>query len=332
MFYLPAESETYRAVILTWPHKHSDWADNLADIEHFYKQFLDVLSPIKKVIVLCYNEQHIKSLQAKLGHSHSIIFVPCPTNDTWVRDYGPISLISAQKITYLNFQFNGWGNKFAFELDNAVNDNLQKQGILAQPSMDSIDFILEGGSIDSDGNGTLLTTQQCLQSRYPHLTMTTLEQHFKKHLNINRILSITAGALAGDDTDSHVDMLARFASPTKICYTACDDTTHPNYQSLKKMEAELKQFKTAYNTPYELFPLFIPPLTMGKKKQILPLSYANFLIVDQHVFVPTYNAFEDDAAMASLQQAFPKHTLLPVNSLPLIEQGGSIHCATMQLY
>ena len=193
-------------------------------------------------------------------------------------------------------------------------------------------YVLEGGSIESDGAGTLMTTSQCLLSpnRNEHLTQPQVEEFLKSSFGVERVLWINHGYLAGDDTDSHVDTLARFCDVDTIAYVQCDDKTDEHYASLKLMERELKSFKTLEGNPYRLIPL---PMADARYEgeQRLPATYANFLIVNGALLVPTYRSPKDEQALSALREAFPDREVVGVDCSALIHQHGSLHCVTMQL-
>jgi agmatine deiminase len=233
----------------------------------------------------------------------------------------------------LDFIFNAWGGKFDASLDNQLSAALHRQGLFGTTPLQHIDMVFEGGSIDSDGCGTLLTTTQCLlaETRNPGWTKENIEDRLQQLLGAQRILWLEHGMLMGDDTDSHVDMLARFCSRDTICYTHCDDSHDDHYGPLAKMAEELAEFRQANGNPYRLLPLPWPQAKHAVDGRRLPASYANFLVINDAVIVPTYGDPADEAALQVIGQAFPGREVIGINSLPLIHQSGSIHCATMQL-
>ncbi|MFV1993031.1 MAG: agmatine/peptidylarginine deiminase, partial [Acidiferrobacterales bacterium] len=233
----------------------------------------------------------------------------------------------------LDFQFNGWGNKFSSELDNKINRTLSAQNTFGPCPMESIKLVLEGGSIEVDGAGTLLTTESCLlaQTRNPGYTKTDLEIKLSEYLGITKFLWLSQGALTGDDTDGHIDTLARFCDVNTIAYVTCTHQDNPDYESLRKMEAELQAFKNIKGHTYHLIPLPQPTPIYNDTGQQLPATYANFLVINGAVLLPVYNDPNDKIAEENLASAFPGRKIIPVNCLPLIQQHGSLHCVTMQI-
>ncbi len=273
-------------------------------------------------------------LQTRTINSKNVHTFIVPTNDTWIRDYGPLSVINRQNTLHLlDFEFNAWGNKYQSNDDNLVNRRLREQGAFPQTPLKSIPWVLEGGSIETDGCGTLLTTANCLLSkqRNAEQNKADIEQALQEHLGAARVLWLDHGALEGDDTDSHIDTLARFTDPNTICYVSCDQAEDPHYLPLKQMAQTLQTFRNPAGKPYRLVPLPWPKAKINRNGERLPATYANFLIINHAVLVPTYNDPADHKAIAIFKQLFPERELIALNCLSLIEQFGSLHCATMQL-
>ncbi|HFS82633.1 MAG TPA: agmatine deiminase family protein, partial [Epsilonproteobacteria bacterium] len=265
--------------------------------------------------------------------TRNLSFIEIPTNDTWVRDYGYISIEENGETKLLDFTFDGWGGKFDASLDNLVNRTLHKKGYLGTIALESIDFVLEGGSIESDGAGTILTTSQCLcnDNRNGGLSKAEVASRLETYLGAERILWLDHGYLAGDDTDSHIDMLARFVDKESIAYVQCSDKEDEHYDALQKMEEELKHFRTPGGNPYRLIPLPMCEAKQNQKGDRLPATYANFLITDKALIYPTYNAAADKESGEIFKKIFPDKEIIPVNCEKLIEEGGSLHCSTMQI-
>jgi len=330
------------AVLLTWPHQYSDWAAQLSSpasaIEAFYLELVDTISHYQACAIICYDQphkQHITDLLKthKIETDH-IGFYTIPTNDTWIRDYGPISTISSkQSLHLLNFEFNAWGNKYPGDKDNLVNLQLHQQHAFPGARFSSLPWVLEGGSIDTDGQGTILTTTKCLLSktRNPEQNKANIEQVLGEYLGARKVLWLNHGSLEGDDTDAHVDTLARFTNPDTICYMCCDQTQDPHYRSLKSMEKTLKTFCKQNGDPYKLVPLPWPKPKTNQQGERLPATYANFLIINNAVLVPTYDDSADEKALGIFRELFPDRQVVGLNCTNLIEQFGSLHCATMQL-
>jgi agmatine deiminase len=258
--------------------------------------------------------------------------ISCPTNDTWARDFGPIAIEEYGEQVLLDFGFNGWGLKFAAHRDNQITRHLAGLGLFTarhQP----VGLILEGGSIESDGNGTLLTTAECLlnPNRNPHLRKSDIELALGHRLGADHILWLENGYLVGDDTDSHIDTLARLCPNDTICYVKCDDPDDEHYSALQAMEAELHAFRTRSGAAFRLLPLPWPKATFDEDGERLPATYANYLVINGAVLVPTYDDPADAAALATVAAAYPEREIIGIDCRPLILQHGSLHCVTMQL-
>jgi len=334
---LPAEWEPQSGVMLTWPHKQTDFASELTKAEMIFCELAIIISQYERVIICSSSEEHTSHithllLQTSCLMNNVSIFV-VDSNDCWARDHGPISVINNGTPVLLDFEFNGWGNKFPHNLDNAITGELFKQGAFHQTALNHIDFILEGGSIESDGQGTLLTTSQCLltDTRNSKLTKDAIEKSLKEHLGVKRILWLEHGQLLGDDTDSHIDMLARFINEDTICYMACKNKSDPHYAWLNDMKAELEAFTTDSGQPYNLVELPFPKEILESLGQRLPASYCNFLITNKAILAPVYDCPQDELAIEVLKTCFPQHEVIAINCLALIKQHGSLHCVTMQL-
>lgn len=332
---LPAEWSKQDGILLCWPHQSMDWHPILAEVEPVFDQIADIISQHQQLVIIAHDQNHqnaiIERLAQQQANTDNIRWLILPNNDTWCRDFGPITIKRDDQTIALDYQFNGWGNKFEASIDNQCTRQLKQQTILSC-KIESIDLVLEGGSIDSDGEGTLLTTEQCLlaPNRNANLTKQQIEQQLKQQLGIERILWLTSGHLEGDDTDAHVDNLARFCSPDTIAYASCDDINDPHFESLKSMENELKKFRTMDNKPYKLIPLCIPEAQQDQGQR-LPASYANFLITNHAVLMPAFNDPQDAINQDKLQSIFSDRTVTGVPCHSIIKQAGAIHCLTMQL-
>jgi agmatine deiminase len=265
------------------------------------------------------------------ARQENLRFFACPSNDTWARDHGGITIFEDGKPVLLDFVFNGWGLKFPAQFDNLITGRLHAAGLLRAEKRHG-GMVLEGGGIESDGQGTLMTTTACMFSpnRNPQLGMAELETQLKSLFGLQRILWLENGYLAGDDTDSHIDTLARFCSPDTIAYVQCVDSEEKHYAALQAMEAELQAFRQGNGEPYRLIPLPMVSPCYSADGHRLPATYANFLIINGAVIAPVYGEEEDEAALKQLALAFPQHEILPLNCRLLIEQHGSLHCITMQ--
>jgi agmatine/peptidylarginine deiminase len=343
-FHFPAEWESQDGVVIAWPHEETDWRAYLDEAVACYAGISRVILRFERLVVLCPSHTEVEKalLDADLSRGD---FIEIPTNDTWTRDYCPIALTDGDRRLLLDFRFNGWGMKFPANHDNLATARLFDLGLFDDDvemlSMQHI--VLEGGSIESDGQGTIMTTAQCLCSSNRNewvagnpnknpvrVEKQAIETILKSALSAERILWLDHGHLEGDDTDSHIDTLARFCSPDTIAYVHCDDPTDPHFADLRLMEDQLRSFRTADGSPYGLIPLPMANAVYYDGER-LPATYANFLIVNGAVLMPTYRSETDDAARQQLQKAFPNREIVGIDCLPLLRQHGSLHCVTMQL-
>lgn len=334
--FMPAEWFPQSGVQLTWPHAETDWCDMLEEVTECYIKMAYEIASREPLLIVTPEQKKVERLLRERLPSHilsQIIWCECPTNDTWARDHGFITLLHADGPELLDFCFNGWGMKFAADKDNQINRCLFRNGVMNGNYCNCLDFVFEGGSIESDGRGTLLTTSECLLSpnRNDHLSRADIEERLKKQLHADRVLWLDHGYLAGDDTDSHIDTLARLCPNDTIAYVKCEDTTDEHYEELHLMEEQLQTFRTANEQPYRLIALPIPDAVYDEDGVRLPATYANFLVVNKAVLMPTYNQpIHDEQAIKALQKAFPKHEIVGIDCRPLIKQHGSLHCCTMQ--
>ena len=330
---LPAEWDPQDAVLLAWPHQDSDWADLLDEVLPVYLELARQISRFEGVVIVTPEPLVVREqlTQAAIV-SDQIQLLDIATNDTWIRDFGPITVIANGQPRLLDFGFNGWGLKFAADQDNQVTRHLATTPLFAAIALDTVGLILEGGSIESDGNGTLLTTSNCLlnPNRNPHLTQTQLEADLCRLFGEQHFLWLDHGWLAGDDTDAHIDTLARLGPNDTILYVRCDDPQDEHYPEFQRMEEQLRSFTTKAGTPFQLVPLPWPQARYDGEKR-LPATYANFLIINGAVLVPCYQDAADSIALATIATCFPDREIIGIDCLPLIKQHGSLHCVTMQL-
>lgn len=331
---LPAEWEPQGAVLLAWPHGGTDWADMLPEVQACYRRIAEAAAERAILIVIGPDTDDIARGLAHIDPKRMHI-VRVDTNDTWTRDYGAITTIAPDGAPTLHdFCFNGWGLKFASCLDNmATRALIERQVLPRQAYANHLGFVLEGGSIDSDGAGTLLTTSACLLSpnRNGDLDRSAIEAKLCRTLGVRRVLWLDYGALAGDDTDSHVDTLARFAPGDTIVYTGCDDRADEHYDQLQAMAAQLREFRTADGKPYNLVELPLPDAIYDDEGQRLPATYANFLPLNGAILMPVYGQpRKDRLACDTMRVAFDGFDIIPIDCRALIRQHGSLHCATMQ--
>lgn len=320
------------AILLAWPDASTDWRDNLEEVCGCYKHIIASILEHEDVVLLTHNPEHAQSMFGNAAHR--LIVVNIPYDDTWARDFGPIATSQSGTSSLLDFTFNAWGMKFAASNDNMINRRLAAQAMFSVPLLNCKDFVLEGGSVESDGNGCIMTTSSCLlaPNRNDTLAKAQIEVRLKELLGSNKVLWLNHGHLAGDDTDGHIDTLARFAPSNTIIYTACDDADDEHFTELRDMEHEIQQFTNACGKPYHLVRLPLPDPIYDDDGDRLPATYANFLVCNGAVLVPTYGQPQKDAlAIARIKDAFPSRNVHGIDCNPLIKQHGSLHCATMQL-
>ncbi len=333
---LPAEWDPQSAVLIAWPHAGTDWAERLADVETTYAALAAAVVRFQSLIIVVPDpalHKHVETLLRDGGVDLSRVrFVELAYDDTWLRDSGPITLSDREGDAFqlTDFRFTGWGGKFGSAQDDALVGGLVSAGVFGKARHRRIDWALEGGAIESDGEGTILTTWRCLVQRHPDESREDMSAILRDGLHADRVLWLDYGYLEGDDTDAHIDTLARFAPGERIVFQACDDASDPHHDELQRMAAELAALRTTDGRPYELYrlPWAQPILDEGRR---LAASYANYLIVNGAVLVPAYGDKSDDEAARIIGSAHPGREIVQVPCRPLIWQNGSLHCITMQL-
>jgi len=333
---LPPEWAAQSGVMLTWPRSDVEWNPDYASAERCHTAIAKEISLREPVVITCMDAGHaerirgyVKAAGGRVDRLHIFTF---PSNDAWARDHGPITVEKDGELVLLDFIFNGWGEKYPHVEDNRLSRRLYEAGAFGALPMESIELVLEGGSIEVDGEGTLLTTESCLlnRNRNPKLKRAEIEALLHKYLGVDRILWLKHGAIDGDDTDGHIDTLARLCDAKTIAYQACEDAGDPHYKGLKAMQDELKALRRKDGQPYKLVSLPWPQAVIDHTGRRLPATYANFLIVDGAVLVPTYNDAADGPALKALEGCFPGREIVGVPCRSLIHQYGSLHCVTMQ--
>ena len=339
---LPAEWAPQSAIQLTWPHEDTDWADMLPEVTTTYVHLAFEIARRQPLLIVHPDTAALQTfLQSQLPEKvfQNITFFQCPTNDTWARDHAFLTIVGTEGAELMDFRFNGWGGKFEATADNAINRQLFETSHLKGRYVNALDFELEGGAIESDGMGTLLTTEECLLNtnrrregdRIPLVDRMQVELLLQDSLGVERILWLKHGYLAGDDTDSHIDTLARLCPDNTIVYIQSRDENDEHHAALTAMESELRAFRTATGQPYRLIPVPMPDPIFDEEGERLPATYANFLIMNKAVLMPTYaQPVHDEAAQCALQTAFPHHEIVGIDCRSFIRQHGSLHCATMQ--
>ncbi len=333
--HLPAEWAPQSGVMLTWPHQHSDWAGQLEQVEAVYIELTRCIARREKVLITCLDLDQRSEVQCRLLRAgidqHRLDLRAVPSNDTWARDHGPLTVRVDGQLRLLDFRFNGWGGKYPAELDNAITQRLHADGAFGALQRDEIDMVLEGGSIEVDGAGTLLTTQRCLlaPTRNPRLGREQIERRLIELLGVTRIAWLRYGAIAGDDTDGHIDTLARFCDQKTIVYVA--DESGGGNAELAAMKRELAALRNADGKPYRLVALPCPRPIIDCSGQQLPASYANFLIINGAVLVPVFGDADDEQALRRIEMCFPAREIIAIDARALIQQRGGVHCAAMHL-
>ncbi|MBR1386993.1 MAG: agmatine deiminase family protein [Alloprevotella sp.] len=322
-------------VQLTWPHAQTDWLPTLDEVTATYLRMAYEIALREPLIIVHPDPEELASLlrqQLPQRALEYIRLIAADTNDTWARDHAFLSVTDTDGIELHDYGFNGWGGKFEATKDNAINRTVANSPFVRGTYVDHLDFILEGGSIETDGRGTLLTTSKCLlnKNRNPRLDRQTIETNLCQWLGIEKVLWLDYGHLEGDDTDAHIDTLARLCPQNQLVYVQCDNPVNPAYEEFQQMEAQLRTFRNADGEPYRLVPLPWPEKIVYDGEQ-LPATYANYLILNGAILLPTYNQPElDEKAAKVLASVFPTYDIIPIPSLSLIKQHGSVHCATMQ--
>lgn len=319
-FRLPAEWERQSATLLAWPFPSSDWSERLPGIQQEYVELIGAITRYQPVVLLVPPDS--AAARERLGPIPGLHLAEMPYDDTWCRDYGPITLVSAGERLALDFLFTGWGGKYPAARDNRVNTLLARHPLFTRLSFRQYLFELEGGAIESDGQGTLLVNWHCMHQRHPHLRRTEIEYELLNLLNISRVIGIDIEPLPGDDTDGHIDTLARFIQANTIAWQI-----QPDKQRNQRLQKQLGSLETTDGKAYNLLAL---PHPEGVDPT-LPANYANFLFVNNACLVPAYGVDADAQARAVLQDALPDHTVESVPATVMIQQYGGPHCASMHI-
>ncbi|MBP8967607.1 MAG: agmatine deiminase family protein [Paludibacteraceae bacterium] len=329
---LPAEWEKQQFIQLTWPHSGTDFQPMLEDANRCFVSIAHAILQYEELLIVCAQAEEVKQMLAGEDFSR-IRLVELPSNDVWARDHAGITVFENGRPVIYDFAFNGWGLKYPACHDNLITKRLFQAGVFKNfRYKNCLHFVLEGGSIDSDGAGTILTTAGCLLSdNRNNATKKVIENRLKNYFGLERVLWLHHGHLAGDDTDGHVDTLVRFCNEQTIAYVKCEEEEDEHFEELKKMEMELQNFRTLQNEPYQLIPLpMADPVYENNER--LPATYANFLIINGAVLMPTYQSPKDEIAKQQLQKAFPDRKIIGIDCRTLIKQYGSLHCVTKQFY
>ncbi|MEE4330266.1 MAG: agmatine deiminase family protein [Wenzhouxiangella sp.] len=317
---LPAEWERQTATLLAWPHAQTDWASNLDGIQDEYLALIEAISKRQTAVVLV--PPNDSEAIRRIGEGRGRHLIPIPYNDTWCRDYGPITLVRTGQRLAMDFHFNGWGGKYPAQLDNRVNTLLSRHPLFERFSFRQSLFELEGGAIDSDGRGRLLVNWHCLRARHPYLSRAEITHELCLLLNVEQVLGVDIEPMSGDDTDGHIDTLVRFVSTDTLVYQIQSDPA-----ATAGLVRQLEGLRGPGGRPYRLVGLPLPEAI----DRTLPANYVNFLFVNGACLVPAYDSPTDAGAAALLQELMPDRTVESIRSRALIGQFGGIHCATMHL-
>ena len=317
-----AEFEEQSFTQIIFPHKATDWLEYLGEAEETFINIIHAISKYQKCFIICADITYVKS---KFTSHDNLYFAEYETDDTWARDCSALSVEIDGEVKLLDFTFNAWGNKFESTKDNAMSQAMQN---IYLKDLESVNFVLEGGAIESNGEGIILTTSACLlnKNRNPNLNAIQITQNLCETLGATKVLYLEHGYLVGDDTDSHIDTLARFIDEKTIMYVKCEEKEDEHYQELYLMEQELQTIAKKENFTLIALPFPSPIYTDNER---LPATYANFLFVNGAILVPTYAVKEDKKALEIFQTTFKEKDIIPIDCSTLIKQHGSLHCVTM---
>lgn len=319
-FRLPAEWERQSALLLAWPSENGPWQSVLESIQAEYIELIAAVLRYQAVVLLV--QPGSGDARRKLGNQAGLKYLEAPYNDTWCRDYGPITLTHAGKRLAIDFYFNGWGGKHEASLDNRVNTHLSRNELFADLAFRQSLLEFEGGAIESNGRGLILINRHCMRTRLSHLTDAEVDQELMTWLGADRILEIDVPPLAGDDTDGHIDTLARFVRENAIVFQS-----RRSDADTRALTGQLEALRDLSGRPFELFALPCP----SDLDPALATSYANFILINHAVLVPRFGSREDDRALAIIAEQFPDRTTESVDARVLVSQAGGPHCASMQI-
>jgi agmatine deiminase len=330
-YFMPPEWHRHAATWLTWPKDPLTWPERVPQAEAAYLQIMCALAPHERINLLVDDEATEAAVRArcKFPHAENIVFIQQPTVDSWIRDYGPNFIVDDEgRIAYNHWVFNAWGDKYEeLKRDSAIPARLE--ALLGVPRF-APGIVLEGGAIDVNGAGVVLTTEQCLlnPNRNSHLTRAEIEQYLQDYLGVEKVLWLGEG-IVGDDTDGHVDDIARFVAPDTIVCALEDDPADANYALLRDNYARLQSMTDARGRAFEIVTLPMPGAVFGRAAR-LPASYANFYVANGVVLLPVFGHANDARAIETLQNVFTTRAVVPVNAQDLVWGMGTIHCLTQQ--
>jgi agmatine deiminase len=334
---MPAEWQPHAATWLSWPKDPETWPDRVPQVQEIFLRMIETLSPHETVNVLVDNNQIAQEVLQRCRPSArgGVRLRSIPTVDSWIRDYGPNFLISNDAgLAYNDWIFNAWGNKYE-ELKRDSDIPKRLEPVLQIPRFEP-GIVMEGGSIEVDGRGCVLTTEQCLlnPNRNPQLTPSEIEQYLKVYLGAAKVLWLGEG-IEGDDTDGHIDDIARFVAPGVILCAVEEDPLDANFKPLQENLERLRRLTDTNDRPFEIVTLPMPGVvggssTSNRNLERLPASYANFYIANKVVLVPVFGHANDEKALNMITRLFPGRSVVGINCEPLVWGMGTIHCVTQQ--
>ncbi len=324
-FFLPAEAAPHAATWLAWPEGDELWMGWLERVRQEVAALVNTIARFEPVHLLVASDAVLADAQRRVGHN--VFFFRVPYSDVWVRDSGPIFLVNdKEEVLLTDWEFNGWGNQFSSQPDNDIPRSIaQHLGCAAA----SAGIVLEGGSIEPDGQGTILSTEQCLLSmeRNPHLSRTQIEERLREYLGIDRILWLKSG-LQNDHTDGHVDTLARFIDSNRVLAVACEDSAHGDYAATQENIDILRSSRGSEGSPLSVIELPLPKNAIEFDGYDLPASYANYYVCNGAVIVPQYGDPNDPVALGILRELYPDREIIGLSARAVVTGGGAFHCLT----
>ncbi len=334
-YYFPAEFAPHEATWLSWPHKEASWPGKIEAIYPYYAQFIKILSQSERVRINVADEAMktfaLTFIEKAGADLNQVEFYFHPTNDAWCRDHGPAFLINPdakQKKVIVDWGYNAWGGKYPpFDLDDVIPTLIGKQFDIPvfHPGI-----VMEGGSVEFNGAGTLLTSTACLlnPNRNPHLNQDQIEQYLRNYYGVEQILWVDEGVV-GDDTDGHIDDTVRFVNEDTVLTVVETDPKDENYALLQHNLQQLKQMRLLNGKQLNIVELPMPDAVIWEDQR-LPASYANFYISNKHVIVPTFRCAKDDEALSIIQSCFKDREVVGIDSTEIIWGLGSFHCLSQQ--
>jgi agmatine deiminase len=327
-FAMPGEWHPHAATWMAWPHDDEQWLGMLEPVRREFTALAEAIAMREPVQLLVADAESDADARRRL-HRGTIAFHHVSHQDLWLRDSGPTAVTRDGEVALVDWEFNGWGNKYPADLDNQIPTHVAR--ILGDVPLYKPDVVMEGGSIEVDGGGTVLTTRQCLLSphRNPGLGEAQLEQHLREAIGVTQVLWLDEG-LEGDHTDGHIDTITRFADRHTIVTATCEDRHDPNHAVLAANLERLRSARDVDGRPYHVVELPTPRDGAHFEGDRLPLTYANFYIVNGAVLLPVYGDEHDSRAAEILRPLFPDRDIVPLMARALITGGGAFHCVTQQ--